>query len=264
VQNGLNGFLCAAVLASTMATVACSSNSSGAGTGGGVGTGGTASAAGGGSSTGGLKSAGGSGAATGGSGAATGGGSSCPNVTPCGGNVVGTWSVTSSCLTVSGALDLTPLGISCTTGSVTGSFHVTGTWVANSDGTYSDNTTTSGSGQLELPAECHNVSGTTTTCVDLARGIPNLGYTSGTCSDNTATGGCTCPVTAAQDGWMGTIAPTASTGDMYTVANNVITVSDGRNHTTPYGYCISTNTMTVSPQGTKYGTVAGTIVLQKQ
>jgi hypothetical protein len=167
-------------------------------------------------------------------------------------------------VTVTGSVDLTPLGISCTVGTVTGTFHVTGTWVANSDGTYSDNTNTAGTAQLELPAECHNVSGTTATCVGLAGGIPNLGYATATCSDNSATGGCTCPVTAAQDGWMGTISPNASMGDAYTISNNVITVSDGRNHTTPYQYCVATNTMTVIPQGTKYGTVAGTIVLQKQ
>ncbi len=214
----------------------------------------------GGGAMGGVSSTGGS-PATGG--AATGGTSSCSNVTPCGGDVVGTWTVTSSCVTVAGAMDLTPLGISCKVGTIQGSFQVTGTWIANSDLTYSDNTHTSGTGQLELPAECHNVSGTTTTCVDLAAGITNLGYT-GTCSDNSATGGCTCPVTAEQDGWMGTVSPNASTGADYTLASNVVTVTDGRNHTAPYQYCVSTNTLTVTPKSTKYGTGAGTIVLQKQ
>src|ERR1700730_4305990 len=47
----------------------------------------------------------GSGGGSGSSGSSGGGGGSCSNVTPCGGNVVGTWAATSSCLTVSGALD---------------------------------------------------------------------------------------------------------------------------------------------------------------
>ena len=245
MRDGVTGLISAMVFATTMATVACADYSGGAGT-----------AGAGGSGTGGAKSSGG---------AATGGSSGCPNGTACGGDLTGTWTVSSSCVTVTGSVDLTPLGISCTVGTIKGSFQVTGTWTATSDGTtstYADNTHTSGTAQLELPAECHNVSGTTTTCVDLARGISNLGYT-GTCSDNSTTGGCTCPLTAAQDGWMGTVSPNASTGADYTIASNVITVTDGRNHTAPYQYCVATNTLTVTPQSTKYGTAAGTIVLQK-
>jgi len=60
---------------------------------------------------------------------------------------------------------------------------------------------------------------------------------------------------------MGTVSPNASTGADYTIASNVITVTDGRNHTAPYQYCVATNTLTVTPQSTKYGTAAGTIVL---
>ena len=55
-------------------------------------------------SPGGLGGAGGNSGATGAGGG--GGAASCPDVTACGGSVVGTWTVTSSCLTVSGTLDL--------------------------------------------------------------------------------------------------------------------------------------------------------------
>src|SRR4051812_49023030 len=84
------------------------------------------------------------GAGTTGTAGTGGGGASCPNVTPCGGNVVGTWTVASSCLTVSGALDLGLVGAGCPSAPVTGTLAVTGTFTANADGTYSDNTITTG------------------------------------------------------------------------------------------------------------------------
>ena len=103
---------------------------------------------------------------TGGSSSGTGGGSSCPNVTACGGNVVGTWTVSSSCLNVTGNLDVSTFGVGCAPAvSVTGgALQVTGTWTANSNGTYSDNTTTTGTEQITVPPACLTVSGTLTTC----------------------------------------------------------------------------------------------------
>ena len=64
--------------------------------------------------------AGGAGGSSGGKGGGSGGqGASCPNVTACGGDVAGTWTATS-----------------------------------NGDGTYADNTTTTGTEQLALAAAC--------------------------------------------------------------------------------------------------------------
>ena len=73
---------------------------------------------------------------TGGSSTGSGtGGGSCTNVTACGGNVVGTWTVSSSCLTLSSSnLDISLAGLdprSCTNVTLTGSLKVTGTWTAN-------------------------------------------------------------------------------------------------------------------------------------
>src|SRR3954447_23352750 len=85
------------------------------------------------SSTGGNSSNGGGG--TGGTSVNGGAEASCSNGTPCGGDVVGTWTVNSSCLKVTGTLDLMSFGAGCPTAPVTGSFHVTGTFTANSDGT---------------------------------------------------------------------------------------------------------------------------------
>jgi hypothetical protein len=111
--------------------------------------------------TGGTKAAGGAGGTGGSSGA---GGASCSNVVPCGGDVVGTWTVTSSCLRVSGQLDMSMLGAGCASAPVEGSLQVTGTWTARSDGTYRDATTTFGSEQITLPASCLVVSSTPVSC----------------------------------------------------------------------------------------------------
>ena len=272
MRNGLIELASAMVLASTMATAACSdSNTSGAAAGGTASTTGGSSQSGGNapSSTGGQQSTGGS--ATGGSATSTGGSSStggsgpaCTNGTPCGGSVVGTWTVQSSCLTASGQLDMGSLGIGCTSAPITGgSLSVTGTWTANSDGTYSDNTNTRGDEQVALPASCLMVSGTTTTCDALARSaFSSLGYASATCTD-AAGGGCNCSAHVDQTGGIGVLNVMASTGSEYTASGNTLSLSDGRNQI-PYSYCVQGNTLTLTPTWSRTGTATGTIVLQKQ
>jgi hypothetical protein len=204
--------------------------------------------------------AGGSGGASGGAGGtASGGGpggASCSSVTPCGGDVVGTWTVTSSCLNVSGQLDMSPLGLGCASAAVTGSLKVTGTWTARSDGTYSDNTTTTGDEVFSLPASCLNISGTTITCEGLASVFPILGYDSVSCTSATS-GGCTCPATVKQTGWAGVVTFDASTSGKYATAGNVVTL-DGE---AKYSYCVSGSQMTWTPQSTS-PTTTGTVVFQ--
>src|SRR6476660_3908505 len=90
------------------------------------------------SGTGGSASGGTGGSGTGGSGL------SCQDVTACGGSVAGTWSVMSSCLTVNGSVAPAWLGLdprTCTGVMISGSLSVSGTFTANANGTYMDNTT---------------------------------------------------------------------------------------------------------------------------
>src|SRR6185369_11233588 len=83
---------------------------------------------------------------TGGSGGTGGVGASCTDVTPCGGSVVGTWMVSpSSCLVLAGDLDGSYLSLGCSRIPVTGTLTTSGTFTANADGTYTDDTTTTGS-----------------------------------------------------------------------------------------------------------------------
>src|SRR5207244_2679255 len=108
------------------------------------------------------------------SGGSMGGGGSCASATPCGGSVVGTWNATSSCLKISGSLDLSLVGAGCPTTAVTGSLQVTGTFTANANGTYTDDTTTSGNEHFSLAPACLVISSTQTACRGAASIISSL------------------------------------------------------------------------------------------
>ncbi|MEP7052169.1 MAG: arabinofuranosidase catalytic domain-containing protein [Pseudomonadota bacterium] len=222
--------------------------------------GGTAGAVGNG---GGASSAGAVGNGGGPSGAGAGGaggsspGAACTNVTACGGSVVGTWNVTASCLKVSGTLDLTLIGAGCPTAPVTGSLDVTGTWTANSNGTYTDHTTTTGQEQFTLDAKCLVISSTQTDCPGAANIISSLGYSSVTCTPKSG-GGCDCTAAVHQSGGLGLVSNIASPDGNYATAGNVLTIDA----MAPYGYCASASTMTWSPQ-TKSPTTTGTVTFEK-
>jgi hypothetical protein len=224
----------------------------GAGSGGSVATGGWAGA---------------NGGVAGGSGG-TGGEALCSNVTPCGGDVVGTWTVTASCLTVSGEMDLTSLGLfDCESVPVTGSLDVTGTWTANGDGTYSDDTRTTGSHHLELGEECKVFDATPIRCDTIGSGMRGMGYADASCVDNPATDGCTCeavidqPGTYSETGGIGFAPnPTWRSGDSYTTADGVLTIGEAT-----YSYCVSGNKLRLTPVSTDLtGTVEGSVELQMQ
>ncbi len=83
---------------------------------------------------------------------------------PCGGDVLGTWQVSSSCLVVSDTLDLSPVGAPGCSAPVTGSLSVIGTFTANADGTYSDNTVTTGEEHFTLSPSLLVISSTAVTC----------------------------------------------------------------------------------------------------
>ena len=211
---------------------------------------------------------------TGSGGEATGGTggeqTSCSNATPCGGDVVGTWNVTSSCLTVSGDLSVWYVGLDrCESVPVTGSLEVTGTWTANADGTYSDNTTTTGTETLELLGSCLRVDATCTTCSRIGPALASLGYASVTCEEDpnsdpsTECGlGCTCAAIVDQAGGLGVAPMDPSASGTYAVAGSTLIVTAGEQE---YSHCVSGSTVTLTPQSVDTtGTLTGTVVLQKQ
>ncbi|HTV23303.1 MAG TPA: hypothetical protein VMG12_31660 [Polyangiaceae bacterium] len=233
--------------------------SASAGTGGGAagaGTGGTAPMAGG------ASGAGGSGASP-----VVPVEADCDAVEACGGDVVGTWAVAGSCLPISGMADMAGFGLGCTAAPVTGALEVSGTWRANADGSFTDETTTSGDSAIELPAECLNVSGTTTTCDRLGGALQALGYASVTCANAASGGGCSCSATAAQTGGLAMVVFGAASSGSYTVADNVVTTSTPAGSSTEYAYCVSDTgrAMVMTPKTIgKTGALTGTIAFAKQ
>ncbi|MEY4547987.1 MAG: hypothetical protein RL685_4182 [Pseudomonadota bacterium] len=187
---------------------------------------------------------------------------SCQAVMPCGGSVVGTWVVAGSCLPVSGMADVAGFGLGCTAAAVTGMLEVSGTWTANPDGTFQDQTVTSGASQLEVPPECLNVSGTVTTCDRLGGAFQALGYASVNCVDAASGGGCTCSATVDQTGGLAMLAVGPPTRGSYTTANDVLTTSAGRE--TQYAYCVSVDTLVLTPQTPgQTGALTGTIAFSR-
>ena len=196
-------------------------------------------------------------------GGAAGAANPCDHVADCGGDLVGTWGVQSSCLEFNGMLDLSQMGIGCLEAPITGgSLQVTGTWTANRDGTYADNTTTTGSEQFTLAASCL-MAGEPTTCVRIGQALGvSLGFASCTCTDTTGYG-CDCSGIVEQAAGMGTVNGYPSPSGSYTTSANVLLINDGTKDW-PYSYCVSANRLTMTPQPTGGPAAAGTIVLERQ
>ena len=219
-------------------------------------TGGTAGA--------GDSSSGGSATAdtTGGGSGNPGGGASCKNAATCGGDVVGSWTVTSSCLNVTGEVDLTTLGMACESVPVTGHLEVTGTWTANADGTYSDQTLTSGTEQIVVPSSCLSITGTPITCAQMAQALGYLGYVSTTCT-TARDGTCTCEADIQQSGGMGVIADVPAVHGDHSVADDMLTLTGEREDTT-YAFCATSTELSVLPLSTTRGTLTGAIEFDQQ
>ena len=209
----------------------------------------------------GCSSSGSTPAGTGGTSGGTGGaGGSCQTATACGGDVVGTWTVTSSCLTVGGQLDPSSFGANCPRTTVTGSHHVTGTWTANPNGTVSDDTTTTGTEQFSLASSCLVISSTPTTCAKIGGLVKILGYDAVTCTD-ASDGGCDCSATVNQRGGLGLVSPDPTTSGNQATQGNTLTITGGAGDAT-YAYCVGGSQLIVTPQGDG-PTLAGTITLEK-
>jgi hypothetical protein len=260
MRTGRIGLLGAAALAGIIVTGGCNNAGGGSATGGSDGSTGGKVGSGGTTGAGGSSSSGGATGTGGGPGSGGAAGSGCADVNACGGSVVGTWSVTSSCLSVSGNLDLTLVGAGCPSAPVTGSLQVSGTFTANADTTYSDDTTTTGSEQFTLSPSCLVISSTPVSCDGAASIIMSLGFSSLTCTAATG-GGCACSGVVHQTGGLGILSVGPSTSNNYSTSGNNLTLTEDSGAAT-YGYCVSNGQLTVTPQSTN-PMMTGKIVLQK-
>jgi hypothetical protein len=217
-----------------------------------------------GTSAGGMPSSGGMATSGTSGGAGEGGEASCDEVAPCGGDVVGAWTVASCPLTVSGDVNMMGFGLDCKTAPITsGTLEVSGTVEFLADGSFTDHTITTGTSMLELPELCKHVSGTTTDCVSLGESLDSLGYKSAVCTDNTTTMGCTCTTVTEQMGGLVFVSPDFSDNGLYKTADNKLTTTVF-GIDTEYPYCVAGNTLTMTlATVSKTGPVTGPIVLQK-
>ncbi|MBN2714388.1 MAG: hypothetical protein JXX14_00960 [Deltaproteobacteria bacterium] len=198
-----------------------------------------------------------------------------------GGDVVGTWVVASSNIEVSGDWDLNGFGGGdCQLHPVTRTLEVSGTWGADTDGTFWDNTITTGELQVELPCACQVFDGSCIgSCERLASAILSAGYKSLTCKENSEDNGpdcscgngCDCIAVIYQTGGMG-VAPAATVhasdapdSGTYITAGNTLIATWGSWNEQEYAYCATQNTLTIRLQRTSpQSALTGTIELQRQ
>lgn len=185
-------------------------------------------------------------------------GSSCVTPAECGGAITGTWSVTSSCLSVSGSLDLSAVGIGCAAAAITSGYRqVSGSWTAHADGTYSDATTTTGMDHLELSPACLNISGAQVSCDGMGPLFTVFGYSSASCV-KVPEGGCACSALVKQAGGLGNVSVDPSTYGSFSALNNVVTLDSGWS----YPYCAIGHVLTLAPN-TANPTLTGSIGLER-
>lgn len=195
-----------------------------------------------------MSTTGGTGSGTGGSGAMT-----CPNVTPCGGNVVGTWNVSTSCLKLSGQMDVTLTSLGCSTVPVNGSIETSGSYTANADGTYVDNTTSKGTVTFPLAQSCLSISSVPVECSRAASIFSSLGWKNTSCA--ITNGECSCSASTEQAGGIGFISLLAAKSGSYTISGNTL-----QNDDLQYDYCVSGDTLKLTP---KMSALSGTVTLTK-
>ncbi len=181
-------------------------------------------------------------------------GGTCSNAAACGGSVVGTWTITSSCVSASASMT----NSQCPGESGTSNLHVSGTITYNADGTYTSNATASGSITVTVPASCLTSNGVTVTCAQLnqqAQANPTAGVT----VNCTGTSSCNCVETIAAQ-------TSTETGTYVTTTAGVLTQTPSGGTASQDDYCVKGTTMTLSPHAgsTMMGTVeSGTITLTK-
>ena len=178
---------------------------------------------------------------------------SCTSVTPCGGSVVGAWTVSSSCLKLTGDMDVSLASLGCASVPVTGSLTTTGTFVAKADGTFVDDTVTTGSATFPLAKSCLSISSVERTCEQVSSIFEALGWKSGKCVDTN--GQCNCTVTADQHGGLGAISGVATASGRYSTSGTTLTTED-----LTFPYCATDTSFTVTPQ---LSSLSGTILFTK-
>jgi hypothetical protein len=172
---------------------------------------------------------------------------SCGMVAACGGNIVGNWRVTGSCLKVSGTLG----DATCPGATIDGSLHITGTTSYAADLTYIQSFILTGTETIGFPASCLTRSGVTLTCDQLnqsfAANPPAPSVASLHC---TAAGGgaCNCVTTL-------TAMSVNETGTYITSGGNLTSTQTGGVPDSGGGYCVKGTRLDLTPASMMGGTL---------
>jgi non-reducing end alpha-L-arabinofuranosidase len=150
-------------------------------------------------------------------------------------------------------MDVSILSLACPTVPVTGSLSTSGTFVANADGTYTDNTRTTGSATFPLAASCLSVSSVPVACAKTSDLFKVLGWTTSVCTDTN--GQCNCSLSVDRPGGIGFVSDIGVPHGNFTTSNNTLKTDD-----LSYSYCASGDTLKLTPV---LSGVAGTVVLTK-
>lgn len=164
-------------------------------------------------------------------------GGSCGKVQPCGGNLVGSYSISAACTTAPmGGMDF---GFNCPEASVgTPALSVSGSASFNADLTYTMTTTASATAQVMFPPAClaPQTGGITLTCDQINQLVPLLiANMPGTIQSATCAGGdtCTCTVTL--------VPQTTSESGTYVTSGTSLTTTDSTGAVSSGGYCVQGN-----------------------
>jgi hypothetical protein len=180
-------------------------------------------------------------------------GPTCGTVAPCGGNIVGEWTIQETCVKGQLETDFCPTATSDLSGLA-----LSGTVSYRADGTYSAAVTSSGSLKLSLPEAClaTSVPGVTLDCAEIAREAQDPDFQSVTCA--AAGKGCTCTFVMIS-------MPNTETGTYVTAGNLVTHTHDGS--ADPVPYCVKGSELHIVEMdmgGMGQMTISSNIVLKKK
>jgi hypothetical protein len=177
------------------------------------------------------------------------GGSSGSSTSACGGNIQGSWNITSSNIKV----DVTMVDPDCpaATGAGTG-VTVTGTGMYNADMTYTEVSTFAGTLTVTLPGTCLKAGAT---CADLGGALMGDTFQTATCA--AAGAGCSCMLTFAPS-------PSTESGTYTTTAAGLLSqIPTGETTADESDYCVNGTTLTISPHAGSASGISGSIVRTK-
>jgi hypothetical protein len=185
-------------------------------------------------------------------------GGTCSMANACGGDIVGDWKITSSCLKVTGTLD----DADCPTASINASLHATGTASYRADLTYSLAFVLSGMETIGFPATCLTFNGVTVTCDQLNQQFvtnPPAGIAALHCT-SAGSGGCNCTATLPDQ-------TDTEVGTYITGSGILTTTQTGSTPDPGGGYCVQGNTLDLTPPASMAQagvTMSGDLTLTRQ